>query len=541
MRKKILAMYALVGALVASPIFTSCVDDAESPSVTAIRNAKAEQLKAAAALANAQAAAETTLANAEAQFKAAQAAYYEAMAEANLANAENQKELTKQAQEKFALEIAELEAQTEMYLLQYQVTIESYKNELADAEYNRFNDLYARYLNELDELIGMQRQLVTDKNQLARLEANVITQEKYNQYQIKNQERYIAAYEAQIALLKDPAYTALDREEIYAKYMVAYKEANLAATAFNANDPSIEALVEAGAAYKEKIEALFDYAELINEVNNFGYRIIKYTSWTSGAFYYYTGANYNYTEGDWVYGEFCSSEVSLSEVGKLNATRDFADRVEYYAEQLGKASDTQDKNTAYGRLAAANADMTAAKALPETTDAEKAAKEQAISNAETAIAQATDGLTMYQGWYDNAVEEQTKFNEALAAVDVDAINKAYNEWLDAKEAQNEAYEAWDKARESVQEKQNTSNALWNLYINASSDIEQQILNLENNIANCNANIEGYKVNSAEQTLANAKEDIANLEAKIAVQEKIVADAKAAVDAYLVTEEETPAE
>ena len=30
MRKKFFAIYALVGALVASPVFTSCVDDSES-------------------------------------------------------------------------------------------------------------------------------------------------------------------------------------------------------------------------------------------------------------------------------------------------------------------------------------------------------------------------------------------------------------------------------------------------------------------------------------------------------------------------------
>ena len=75
MRKKLFAMYALVGALVASPVFTSCVDSEESPSVTQLRGAKAEQLKAAAALANAQAAAATTLANAEAALMAAQTAY----------------------------------------------------------------------------------------------------------------------------------------------------------------------------------------------------------------------------------------------------------------------------------------------------------------------------------------------------------------------------------------------------------------------------------------------------------------------------------
>ena len=536
MKKNFFAIYALVGALVASPVFTSCVDDSESASVTALRGAKAEQLKSIAALNNAKAQAETTLAQAEAALKAAQAEYQNALAEAEKAEAANLEEMTKQAQERFALEIAQLEAETEMYLLQYQASIESYKNQLEDAEYNRFNQLYSRYLNELDELIGMQRQLVSDKNQLARLEANVISQEAWNQYYIKNQERNIAAYEAQIALLKDPAYAALDEQDIYAKYVVANKEVDLAIKAFNANDPSIEALVKAGAAYKEKTEAMFDYTELIDKVNNIR-NVIDRSSWTSRSYDYYTGANYNNTNSNWVSGKIYTCEVRINETNKLQATRYYADNVKNYADQLGKADDTKDKNTAYGRLAAANADLTAAKALPETTDAEKATKKQAISNAEYAIAQATDNLARYQRWYNEAVEAQTEFTEALAAIDVNAINKAYNEWEDAKKAQDEAYEAWEKAREGVQEKQNAANALWNLYDNASIDVEQQIKNLEANILSCKTNIEGYKVNSAEQTLANAKENIANLEAKIAVQEKVVADAKAAVDAYLATEEE----
>ena len=539
MRKNFLAIYALVGALVASPVFTSCVDNEESPSVTQLRGAKAEQLKAAAALAQAQAAAETTLANAEAALKAAQAEYQNALAEAKKAETANQEEMTKQAQERFALEIAQLEAQTEMYLLQYQASIQNYKNQLEDAEYNRFNQLYSRYLNELDELIDMQRQLVNDKNQLARLEANVISQEAWNQYYIKNQEREIAACEAQIALLKDPAYAALDEQDIYAKWVVANKEANLAITAFNANNPSIEALVKAGSAYKEKTEAMFDYVELIDKINNIR-NVINWSSWTHGSFYYYTGADYDNAYNSSVNGKIYN-EVRINETKKLEATRVYADNVKNYADQLGKADDTKDKNTAYGRLAAANADLTAAKALPETTDAEKATKKQAISDAEYAIAQATDQLARYQLWYNNAVEAQTEFTEALAAIDVNAINKAYNEWEDAKKAQDEAYEAWEEAREGVQEKQNAANALWNLYVNASIDVEQQIKSLEASILECKAEIEGYKVNSEEQNLANAKEDIANLEAKIAVQEKVVADAKAAVDAYLATEEETPAE
>ena len=113
MKKKFLAMYALAGALVASPVFTSCVDDEVSPSVENIRNQKAEQLKALAALQNAQAEAAKITANAEAAYKAAQAAFQEAQAEAKKAEAAYQAEMLKQAQEKFVIELEKIKAQAE--------------------------------------------------------------------------------------------------------------------------------------------------------------------------------------------------------------------------------------------------------------------------------------------------------------------------------------------------------------------------------------------------------------------------------------------
>ena len=539
MRKNFLAIYALLGALVASQVFTSCVDNEESPSVTQLRGAKAEQLKAAAALAQAQAAAETTLANAEAALKAAQAEYQNALAEAKKAETANQEEMTKQAQERFALEIAQLEAQTEMYLLQYQASIQNYKNQLEDAEYNRFNQLYSRYLNELDELIDMQRQLVNDKNQLARLEANVISQEAWNQYYIKNQERNIAVYEAQIALLKDPAYAALDEQDIYAKYVVARKEADLAITAFNASE-ACSNLVATSNALEEMLNLNDELRNIVSELNG-QYSVLSYNYDLVDFGVYNDDITYNNKSYTWHGTTVYMKNIRIDETQKLQATRYYESNVKNYAEQLGKSDDTKDKNTAYGRLAAANADMTTAKAMPETTDAEKAAKEQAIQNAEYAIAEATDNLADYQRRYDNAAEKLADFNEVLATFDVEQANKVGETLLAAIEANEAADEAYEEAKEAVDEKSNAANALWNLYVNASIDVEQQIKSLEASILDCKANIEEYKVNSAEQTLANAKEDIANLEAKIAVQEKVVADAKAAVDAYLATEEETPAE
>ena len=54
MKKKFLALYALVGALVAGPVFTSCIDDTESDSVAAVRTAKAQHLQALTKLAELQ-------------------------------------------------------------------------------------------------------------------------------------------------------------------------------------------------------------------------------------------------------------------------------------------------------------------------------------------------------------------------------------------------------------------------------------------------------------------------------------------------------
>jgi len=56
MKKKFFAMYALAGALVASPVFTSCVDDSVSDSVEALRDANVKYKNAQAAQAEAQAA-----------------------------------------------------------------------------------------------------------------------------------------------------------------------------------------------------------------------------------------------------------------------------------------------------------------------------------------------------------------------------------------------------------------------------------------------------------------------------------------------------
>lgn len=70
MRKKFIAVYALMAVLaLGSTALTSCVDDNESASVTAIRDAKANQLNALAKVSEAEASAKALMAEADAALK----------------------------------------------------------------------------------------------------------------------------------------------------------------------------------------------------------------------------------------------------------------------------------------------------------------------------------------------------------------------------------------------------------------------------------------------------------------------------------------
>ncbi len=109
MNKKLLLGALLVCGMGAT--ITSCVDDTESASVTALRNAKAEQMKAKADLDKANAEAAIITANATKTAQEALAAYYQAQAAAQEADAAYKNALTDQA--KAAAEEAMARAQYE--------------------------------------------------------------------------------------------------------------------------------------------------------------------------------------------------------------------------------------------------------------------------------------------------------------------------------------------------------------------------------------------------------------------------------------------
>jgi len=103
----------MVAMLLGALSLGACVDDTETQSVTDVRNAKAEQLKAAADLANAQAEAAKTQAEAQKALAEAQAAFQRAQAEAAKIAAEAEAALKKAEAAKLEAEAAVAKAEAE--------------------------------------------------------------------------------------------------------------------------------------------------------------------------------------------------------------------------------------------------------------------------------------------------------------------------------------------------------------------------------------------------------------------------------------------
>lgn len=256
MRKKFLAIYALVGALVASPIFTSCIDSEESPTVTTVRKENAEKQKALAALAQAQAQTETLLANANAALLEAktQAKQIENQkAEIELAILETELESDKIDLEKkkkqAEYDLAQIQAnidkqaiEIETDLLNAQKNLMNAQNQLESlikqneaAEAAELKNLANTYKNTVEDLLDAKRYLAAYKTILVKLEANfadaktqlekTIT-EKNNEIALNNVsiEAYkkYSNYTEDIETLK-AQYTAIDKanDDVNSAYWVA--------------------------------------------------------------------------------------------------------------------------------------------------------------------------------------------------------------------------------------------------------------------------------------------------------------------------------
>ena len=174
----------MVAVLLGALSLGACVDDNESQSVTNIRDAKAEQMRALANLYNAQAEAEATAAAAEAQLTAAKAAYKQALADAAAADAAMKEELLRQAQEKFALEIQAIEADYAQQVAYFNMLKAKYEKNMFGHEETLLTDVYDAYTTAQDKVNTLTQQKMRKQVEKAQVEAEVISADEAVKQQI---------------------------------------------------------------------------------------------------------------------------------------------------------------------------------------------------------------------------------------------------------------------------------------------------------------------------------------------------------------------
>ena len=291
MKKKFIAVYALIGVLaLGSTTLTSCVDDNESASVTAVRDAKAAQLNALAALKNAQAEAKKITAEAEAAYKAAETRWQEIQNE--LKDLELQKE---KATLETDLQTAQLNA--EAALMTAQKLMEEAKAQLIQA-LDRVDEANKARINVLignaDAILNGGSIQIFDANSnayttsttinsiystsgtnsIVALRSQLLVEERnlisYN-YDLKDLDVAIADYlNEQEATKAEQEALKADYEELKANSSreaieAKYTDAKAAQTAAN------EAVLATNETYQLKVRAVTDYENDIinkNEINN---------------------------------------------------------------------------------------------------------------------------------------------------------------------------------------------------------------------------------------------------------------------------------
>ena len=176
----------------------SCVENIESESVKAIRDAKATELLALADLHKAQAEAESLLAKAEAALLEAQARYENALAEGE--ELENQV-----AKANLELEIAAIKANLESELQYLMDQIASYKNSLNETLFSQLDYWFTELGNQSQNLFTYQTYLYDeysyDDAYETSLEEKIYYKELLQEFQSRNtyNEAIIAEYEKYIA------------------------------------------------------------------------------------------------------------------------------------------------------------------------------------------------------------------------------------------------------------------------------------------------------------------------------------------------------
>lgn len=517
MRKKFIAVYALMAVLaLGSTTLTSCVDDNESASVTAIRDAKAAQLNALAEAQKANAQATLIRANAEAAMDSALAALNQSQADRNQFQLQKDKDEYERTLEKIQLE-------AETALLQAKIDYADKEQMFLNLANDQIKELYRTYAYEVNELDNYKSKLNQQNLLKNQLEAQVISQDEYIAAQKAIFEANIATYEAQIAAYE--AYEGKDKSELET-------EVNRLSTERN------NALAAQGEAWKIKTEAKNAFDDVIEPMS--------YTSEDATLKTVLAAA----TLADLGYSNvFTTESYDLDEEGNYTVTS-YKLTSEYAVEQARQTLESTEAN-AKNYLGAPAAGTTAATGLyldletaqKNLENAIKAENESLINQYKLEVAHYNDQIAQAKESLEEASQNLKDFEAAVASFATDSEDwKAYQAALEALKTNETvvAYMDADKALEEATEKYNDINAEYgvavDLYNNYGVDAKDQIRQLESDIAVEKQNIVNL-TNNYDNQLQQCNDEITRLTTQIEAQQAVVDLAKKNLDAAIAAQGE----
>lgn len=593
MRKKFIAVYALMAVLaLGSTTLTSCVDDNESASVTAIRNAKAQQLTALANYQQAQADAEKIISEAEAAIRNAEARWNE------IQNSLEELELQK-AQATIATEIEAAKAQAEAELLKQQAALEAAKAILIKAGDNtdaatqvRINNLmdhataimyggyyvervdeygteytdYIAPINSIAGIGGLQSQLINKKAELIGAKYNLEDEKAVLADLLTDKNEDLAANEALLAEYEKYNNSAREDAE------KAWREAIEASKAINAT------VEEANKVYLDEQGKVTAAITNINatEVGKFIASAVDPDAYIYDNYVLYT----QYTEKDVTYQNPDPIKFTYDDgtAGRIYPSYSVKKRL-LKAEDLALDIEEADLNIKAAQKGVENAKKNKEDALKETNTTYKALKDavtaaekafnnnpqdvnivggtgEALQNAKEDLKNYEDGV---ENWVVSAEEvlagkeaekkKLTDFQTLMTGDQYKAYETVYAEYIDAVDAKDEALIAYNKTLHN-QRVQNDLITSLKAYVDNAIDWEYLISQTNQAINDNKEDIEKLEAglydngNGSEAALQDAitviEEEIATLETKIAQKKAQYESVMSQVEA-LINDEDTPAE
>ena len=561
MRKKFFAMYALAGALVASPVFTSCVDDSESASVTALRGAKAEQLSALATLQKAQAEAAKVTADAEKAYNEAWAEYYKAQANSSNASADKILQEMEQAKAKFEYEIAYIKADYEKKIAEAKKAALKAEQDILENAEARLATLYTNYSSAVNTLNDLKYQKAEKEMLLTEYEAGAVALDEVILQKKNDLEAQIAEAEAQIKAWE--TYQGIDDADLDAELLAA-QQAKYAAWA--AKEAADEAVIEPEEAAEEVLDqydldkleepstvAAVAAIQAFSKVNPIdSYIHLGYFNDKDEAVEYYweqvKNSNIEYVPGDVdkiynqygnnndygryviagymqlngiYYQPFKTESVEITDkksvplysltknISTTQISQAFVAQKETYTKDLGAAATETTEATGYYK---------------DLADAEKVLKDY-----QKDLADAKEALTAGEAEVKSA---QAKVDEAQAAVDAEQAKiDAEQDKIDAADAviatanSNKSYAQTEKSTYEGLKAQAEANKTTAEANKAAATTDEAKAAATAAIADATAKIEAYtdKIEAAEEAIETADETIEAEQAKIAAANKVIAD------------------